>query len=81
MTKDAASLALGREAVNEAELELKAWRDTRASPDAVDGYARDPRGLTQGQVGSGFPVTQAVDLLRCRIMAYSVSLPFDDRRM
>lgn len=73
VTKDAAALALGREAVNEAELELKAWRDSRGSPEAVDGYARDPRGLLGGGEGAGFPVAQAVDLLRCRIMGYSVS--------
>lgn len=74
MTKDAAALALGREAVNEAELELKAWRDSRGSRDAADGYVRDPRGLIDaGEGGTGFPVTQAMDLLRCRIMGYSVS--------
>lgn len=74
MTKDAAALALGREAVNEAELELKAWRDSRGSRNAVDGYARDPKGLIAGgDGGTGFPVAQAMDLLRCSIMGYSVS--------
>jgi hypothetical protein len=73
VTKDAAALALGREAVNEAELELKAWRDSRGSRNAVDGYARDPRGLIAGgDGGTGFPVAQAMDLLRCSIMGYSV---------
>lgn len=77
VTKDAAALALGREAVNEAELEVKAWRDgRRAEGREDDGFATDQRGLRidRGRSG-GFPVAQAVNLLRCRIMAYSVS-PF-----
>ena len=79
VTRDGAALALGREAINEAELEVKAWRDARGG--AEDGFVTDPRGLRTGmQEGGSFPIAQAVDLLRCRIMAYSVRFPLQHAR-
>ncbi|KAJ9118353.1 hypothetical protein QFC22_004269 [Naganishia vaughanmartiniae] len=86
VTKYAASLALGREAVNEAELELKAWKDggggrSKANIEA-GGFTRNPKGLRrtnpgvdagQGEEEVTFPVQEAVEVLRCRITQYSVS--------
>ncbi|KAJ9099967.1 hypothetical protein QFC21_003975 [Naganishia friedmannii] len=81
LTKYAASLALGREAVNEAELELKAWKDGGGERNKGisegGGFTRDPRGLRDGarvEDGEGevlFPVAEAVEVLRCRIAEYS----------
>jgi hypothetical protein len=61
VTKYAASLALGREAVNEAELELKAWKDggggggRHSANSEQRGFMRDPRGLrrTSSEVQEG----------------------------
>jgi hypothetical protein len=85
VTKYAASLALGREAVNEAELELKAWKDGRDKGISNGGgFTRDPRGLrrtspnvedVEGEEAVPFPVAEAVEVLRCRIAEYSVSRP------
>lgn len=72
VTRDGAALALGREAVSEAEIEVKAWRDARGRASGGDGFTDAPRGLRQGAREEAFPVTEAVNLLRCRIASYSV---------
>lgn len=72
VTRDGAALALGREAVHEAEMEVKAWRDSRGRASGGDGFTDAPRGLTPGAREEAFPVTEAVNLLRCRIASYSV---------
>lgn len=78
VTTDAAALALGREAINEAELEVKAWRDARrgGKVKAEDGFEIHPGGLRRDRVPADgpFPVVQAVNILRCKIMTYSASL-------
>lgn len=70
---EAGSKSLARDAINEAELELAAWR-TAASGVRKDAFQQDRRGLRAGFTELPFPSREAADFLRSRVAAYSVSL-------
>jgi hypothetical protein len=71
---EAGSRTLGRDAVNEAELELTAWNAARDQAKREDAFLKNARGLVPS-IGAEapFPIREAVDLLRLKVSAYSVS--------
>lgn len=82
-THEAGSKALGRDAIHEAEVELRAWREGKknASLESIireDAFEEDLKGMKPGmEVQRSFPVGEAIGLMRCRAMAYSVSTATD----
>lgn len=60
--------ALGRNAVAEAEVELRSWQEGRS----VRGYPPDGKGPGT-RTDRSFPLLQAVDLMRVKCAAFSVS--------
>lgn len=60
--------ALGRNAVAEAEVELRSWQEGRS----VRGYPPEGKGY-ETRNGRSFPLLQAVELMRVKCVAFSVS--------
>ena len=68
--------ALGRSAIGEAEIELRSWYESHSfARKANTGFppGGKGRGLSSENVNSPFPLQQAVDLLRLKCVAFSVS--------
>ena len=71
---EAGSKSLARDAINEAELELAAWKTASQATARRDAFQRDSRGLRPGFEALAFPAREAAEFLRSRVVAYSVSL-------
>ncbi|OWZ73383.1 hypothetical protein AYX14_01106 [Cryptococcus neoformans] len=65
--------ALGRNAVAEAEVELRSWQEGRS----VRGYPPDWKGY-ETRNGRSFPLLQAVELMRVKCVALSTLAPQDE---
>jgi hypothetical protein len=71
---EAGSKSLARDAINEAELELAAWKTASQATARKDAFQQDSRGLRPGFEALAFPAREAAEFLRSRVVAYSVSL-------
>jgi len=77
---EAGSKSLARDAINEAELELAAWKTAAQAGSRKDAFQQDRRGLRSGFSELPFPSREAADFLRSRVAAYSVRLSIQQRR-
>ena len=77
---EAGSKSLARDAVNEAELELAAWRTADQKAKLKYAFKQDERGLRPGLGHLPFPTNEAVQFLRSRVAAYSVRIRVVDSK-
>jgi hypothetical protein len=74
---EAGSKSLARDAINEAELELVAWKTAAQAATRRDAFEQDRRGLRPGFRELAFPAREAAEFLRSRVVAYSVGSAID----